>query len=57
MLRAFDAEAPADEVRSYLAACNEQLAAMAREETDKTLDLVLYEASLRMKNGYSREDA
>jgi hypothetical protein len=30
---------------------------MARRETEDVLGKVLYEASLKMKNGFSREDA
>ena len=58
MLKCFDAGLPeSGDVHGYLADCNEQLAAMARELTDEVLDLVLYEVSNQMKNGYSRSDA
>ena len=43
-----------------VALCNEaakKTAAMLEEETQKTLDKVLYEASCRMKNAYSRSDS
>lgn len=42
------------------ALCNEaaqKTAAMLKEETQKALDKVLYEASCRMKNAYSRSDS
>jgi dipeptidase len=35
---------------------NEAIAAMAKRETEKALDAVLYTASCAMKNGYSRSD-
>ena len=58
LLGRFDRELPeGGDVHRYLEACNEQLAAMAREHTDTVLDQVLYEASNQMKNGYSRSDA
>lgn len=38
-------------------AANAELAAMLREETDKTLDNVLREDILLMKNGFARSDA
>jgi len=57
MLLAFDRAAPEDGVSRYLERCNEELCAMARAETDDTLSKVLYEASMGMKNNYSRSDA
>ncbi len=41
---------------SELEKANEEIAAMTKEETQKALDKILYEASLRMKNSYSRSD-
>jgi dipeptidase len=41
---------------SELEKANEEIASVVKEETQKALDKVLYEASLRMKNGYSRSD-
>ena len=35
---------------------NEELAAMAKEESGKALYNVLHEASVTMKNGYNRSD-
>ena len=35
---------------------NEKMAIIAKKETDKALNNVLYEASCHMKNGYSRSD-
>ena len=41
---------------SLIDEANEKIAAMAKEETDKTLGLVLMESSKHMKCGYSRAD-
>ena len=41
---------------NVLSEANNQIAKMAKEETSKTLNNVLYDASLHMKNGYSRSD-
>ena len=57
MLREFDRALPETELPAYLAECNEQLCAMLRRETEDVLAKVLYEASMGMKNGYSRSDA
>ena len=58
MLRRFDAGFdPAGDAHRYLEECNEAFSAMARQETDDTLDKVLYEASCGMRNGFSRSDA
>ena len=51
MLTKFDADPKLD-----LEAANEQIVAMFKEETDKTLDKVLYQTSMLMKNGYSKSD-
>ena len=57
LLGRFDRELPESGVQAYLEQANEELAAMARAETEKVLERVLYEASLRMKNNFSRSDA
>ena len=54
--RAFAENAPAD-AAAWQEDCNRQLADMARQETDKVLAQVLYQASMEMKNGFSRSDA
>jgi len=36
---------------------NEEIAKIAKEQTDKVLDNVLFEVSCAMKNGFSRSDA
>ncbi len=41
---------------SDLEKANEKMADIAKKETDKALNNVLYEASCHMKNGYSRSD-
>ena len=41
---------------SLAAEANEKLCKMAREQTTDTLGKVLYESSVRMKNGYNRAD-
>jgi dipeptidase len=35
---------------------NQKIADMAKEETDKVLNKVLYETSLHMKNAFARSD-
>ena len=58
MLSAFLAEsAGRQDVPAFLAECNRALSDMAREETDRDLAQVLFEASMGMKNGFSRSDA
>ena len=39
-----------------LEACNQAIADECRRETDDLLDKVLFEASMRMRNGFSRSD-
>ncbi len=59
MVKAFDKqfeEKHPKNVSNYLESCNEKMAAMLKEETNLVLDKVLYEASQKMKNGYSRND-
>ena len=48
---------PEGDAPDYLARCNDEICAAARELTDTVLSQVLYEGSLKMLNGYSREDA
>ena len=57
LLARFDRSLPAPDAPAVLAQANEEIAAMARRETEDVLGKVLYEASLKMKNGFSREDA
>ena len=57
LLGRFDRGLPPEGAGAFLEQANEELAAMARRETEDVLGKVLYEASLKMKNGYSREDA
>ena len=45
-----------ENVTEYLESCNEEIAQMAREETDDVLSKVLYQASMEMKNGFARSD-
>ena len=56
LLGRFDRELPAEGAVPYLERANEELCAMVRAETDDVLGKVLYEVSLKMKNGYNRED-
>ena len=42
---------------SMPAPANAAMAAMVKEKTDTCLGKVLYEASMAMKNGFSRSDA
>ena len=46
-----------DNVCEYLEKCNNKLANNAKKLTDDVLSKVLYNASLEMKNGFSRGDA
>ncbi len=48
---------PEGDVPEYLARCNDEICGAVRALTDEVLGQVLYEASLKMKNGFSREDA
>ncbi len=45
------------ELPAFLEGCNQQIADMARKETDALLDKVLFEASLGMQNRFNRSDA
>ncbi len=57
MINKFDAEIPEKNVHEYLCSCNETISNMVKEATNDVLDHVLFEASMKMKNGYSRSDA
>ena len=57
LLKEGDRGEAGENVSRYLEARNETMAAMAREETQKVLDQVLYAASNGMKNGFARSDA
>ena len=46
-----------NQVQHFLEGCNEEMAKMAKEETQKTLSSVLYTASNGMKNSFARSDA
>lgn len=46
-----------EEICRFLEECNEAFAAMVREELQDLLSKVLYEASMGMKNSYSRSEA
>ena len=46
----------AAEVQEFLEKCNQQIADMAKQETDRLLDKVLYTASLNMKNKFAMSD-
>ena len=52
-----DRELPETEIPAYLERCNDGIAAALRAETEDLLDKVLYEASMKMKNGFARSDA
>ena len=56
LLGRFDSELPAEDGSAFLERANDEIGAMAREETEDVLGKVLYEASLKMKNGFNRED-
>ena len=56
IVRTYDSRIAAGEDASILQKANEELCAMAKEQSTKTLNKVLHEASLRMKNGYNRAD-
>ena len=57
LLKAGDTGKAEGAVTTYLEGCNEQIAAMVQEETQKLLGQVLYAASNGMKNGFARSDA
>ena len=56
LLGRFDRELPSDGGSAWLEGANEEIAAMARTETEDVLAKVLYEVSLKMRNGFNRED-
>ena len=45
-----------EDATAQLEAANQAIADMLRAETDKLLDHVLFESSMRMRNGFSRSD-
>ena len=58
LLRRCDAQLPeGGDLPAYLERCNGEIDDAVRELTNTVLDQVLYEASLKMRNAYSREDA
>ena len=56
ILREYDAKMLASGDYSLAAKANDELCAMAREKTTDTLNKVLHDASVHMKNGYNRAD-
>ncbi|MBR5730692.1 MAG: C69 family dipeptidase [Firmicutes bacterium] len=56
IIREHDAKLAGGAPVSVLSEANEKLAAMAKEQTADTLDQVLLDASMHMKNGYNRAD-
>lgn len=57
LLNESDAKIPLSaDVPAAITAANAKLSAMAKEETDKALNSVLYEVSGQMKNGFNRSD-
>ncbi|MDO4465922.1 MAG: C69 family dipeptidase [Bacillota bacterium] len=52
-----DEQVPENEVSSYLEACNEKMAQIAKEETQQLLNTILFVSSNEMKNAYSMSDA
>lgn len=48
--------AAASDKAALIAEANEAVAEMAKKETDKALDAVLFETSCQMKNGFARSD-
>ena len=56
LLREYDGKMKESGDFSLTAEANEKLCAMAKEETTATLNKVLHDASVHMKNGYNRAD-
>ena len=56
IVREYDAKIAETGDMSLCQRANDELAAMAKKETISTLNKVLYEASVTMKNGYNRAD-
>ena len=52
----YDSRIAAGEDASILEKANAELCAMAKEQSTKTLNKVLQEVSVHMKNGYNRAD-
>ncbi|MBQ9827851.1 MAG: C69 family dipeptidase [Lachnospiraceae bacterium] len=58
MINEYDAASKGKkDLKKYLAKCNQCISDMVEKETNDLLGKVLYEASMKMKNGYSRSDA
>ena len=57
MLNEFDHQYSKKDVQKYLETCNQKISDMVQTLTLDTLNKVLYEASLGMKNAFSRSDA
>jgi len=56
LIREYDQKLREGGKEALLLEANEQLAKMAKEQTTLTLNKVLHEASVHMKNGYNRAD-
>ena len=56
LIREYDEKIAAGGGEKEMSEANEKLCAMAKTQTVQTLNKVLHEASLRMKNGYNRAD-
>jgi dipeptidase len=56
IIREYDKKIAETGDASLAVKANEELAKMAKEQTTKTLNKVLHDASLHMKNGYNRAD-
>lgn len=56
IIREYDEKMMASGDYTLMSEANEKLCAMAKKETIKTLNSVLFDASKNMKNGYSRAD-
>ena len=56
IIREYDEKYVAAPDEKLLAEANTKLAAMAEKETQKALNQILKEASVKMKNGYNRAD-
>lgn len=57
LIHRYDKEfAKSDDLPKAIAKANETIAAMAKKETEKALDAILFAASCAMKNGYNRSD-
>jgi dipeptidase len=52
-----EAEKHLDDITGFLEKANGAMAAVLKEHTDRLLGNVLYDASMCMKNAFSRSDA